>query len=271
MTQKLKSLCLITVHSFLIWVFISSFAMAKESSLRMTPAVRVVNDCSGSVVNISTERIAFLRADPFWGRFHAHFDDRNSSIPFGALKLLSVGSGVILSSDGLILTNAHVIQQASKIYVTLADQNQVSAQPVSVSPDFDLALIKVNVSYALKPVKFAKDVLIGETVVAIGNPLGLQSSVSTGVISATSREVPGMPPNSPFKELVQIDAPINPGNSGGGTFNLDGEFVGINVAIVQGAQGIGFVIPFSKIQSALEEFKKESEKRLPPSRKIVIQ
>ena len=235
---------------------------AEENNPRMTPVVKVVKECGDSVVNISTESVALLGADPFWGQFHAFFDDSNMPVmPFGAMTLRSVGSGVVLSPEGLILTNAHVIQRANKIYVTLADQKQVEARPLSVNPNLDLALVKVDVPYALKPVKFAKDVIIGETVVAIGNPMGLQSSVSTGVVSSTHREIQGMPVNSPFKDLIQIDAPINPGNSGGGLFNLDGDFVGINVAIVQNAQGIGFVIPFSSIQAAMELYEKNQAQK----------
>ena len=228
---------------------------ANENSARVTPVVKVVSECADSVVNISTEKLVLLKEDPFWGSFHTRFADMDASIPIKAMTLRSVGSGVVLSKDGLILTNAHVVQQANKIFVIFVNGQQVVAQPVSMNPGADLALIRVDVPEPLKPVKFAKDVIIGETVVAIGDPLGYQNSVSAGVVSGTHREIPNMPDRSPFKDLIQVDAHINFGNSGGGLFNLDGEFMGITLAMAQNAQGIGFVIPVTKIQEALAAYR----------------
>lgn len=239
----------------LAFLLMLASAPANETSARVTPVVKVVTECADSVVNISTQSLILLKEDAFWGPFHARFADTDTSLPVGALTLKSVGSGVVISSDGLILTNAHVVQRAGKIFVTYGKQKQAEAKVLSINQGLDLALLKLDVPELLKPVKFAKDVMIGETVVAIGNPLGFENSVSVGVVSGTHREIPDMPAGSPYKDLVQIDAPVNHGNSGGGLFNLDGEFIGITLAVVLNAQGIGFVIPFSKIQEALEAYR----------------
>lgn len=232
-------------------------ASAENSTPRMTPVVKVVSECSDSVVNISTEKVILLKEDAFWGPYHTRLADVNVKFPVSTVTLRSVGSGVVLSSDGLILTNAHVVRQANKVFVTLANHKQAEARPVSINSGMDLALIRVDFPEALKPVKFADDVILGETVVAIGNPFGFQNSVSVGVVSGTHREFPDMPVHSPFSDLLQVDAHVNFGNSGGGLFNLDGKFVGITLAMVQNASGIGFVIPFTRIQEAMAEYREK--------------
>jgi serine protease Do len=247
--------------TFLLGIaFLCLLASAAEAgeSLRETPAVKVFRECSPSVVNISTERVVFLRQQPLWGNYGNVFDDyfNQYSSAVGAMKLPSLGSGVVVSEDGLIATNAHVIQMASKIIVILQDGSSLEARVIGTDVSDDIALIKVDPPKPLKPVKFAKDVLVGETVVAIGNPFGLQNSVSSGIISGTNRScfVNGL--SRPYQGLIQTDASINPGSSGGGLLNLDGELVGINLSIVQNAQNIGFVIPNSKIAAMLKEYER---------------
>jgi serine protease Do len=230
-------------------------------SARETPVVRVVRRYAPIVVNIRTENVINLKDHPEWGEygeeldafFKRYFKEDYSE---GILQYKSLGSGVILGRDGLIVTNAHVVQKATSIYVVLEDGTILDAQIVKISQGDDLAIIKTETFPAVKhEVRFAdiRDLKIGETVIAIGNPLGLENSVTVGVVSGKDRAF-----SSPVCEyvcsgLVQTDASINPGNSGGALLNLDGELVGINVAVVQYAQNIGFAIPAIKILRLLEE------------------
>jgi serine protease Do len=152
------------------------------------------------------------------------------------------------------VTNAHVIQKANTIYVVLKDGTILDAHVVKVSQSDDLAIIKSELPSQVKGVSFADstDLKIGETVIAIGNPLGLENSVTVGVVSGKDRMFSSLQCEYSCSGLVQTDASINPGNSGGALLNLDGELVGINVAVVQSAQNIGFAIPAVKIQRLLE-------------------
>lgn len=236
-----------------------------EESMRASPVVNVIKEWAPSVVNIATERMVFLKSHPFWGKYGGVLDEMYKQVPaqsVGTLKLTSIGSGVIISQDGLILTNAHVINMASKIYVTFCDGTRVDAFLDAIDQSNDLALIKVTPpAGALKPVRLANDVMIGETVVAIGNSMGLANSVTAGIISGVNREIRGSAASPlAFKELIQTDAPINIGSSGGALFNLDGQLVGINLAIVQHAQSMGFAIPYTKIHALLQEYVRLKQK-----------
>ena len=228
-----------------------------EDSPRNTPIVKVIQEWAPSVVNISTERLVFVKTNPYWGNYGGVLDDFYKQFPptmLGTMKLNGVGSGVVISKDGLILTNAHVIQMASKVYVILRDGTHAEAVLVAVNPQDDLALIKITAPSELKPVKVASDVMIGETVIAIGNPFGLENSVSSGIVSGINRRFYAQAANYTAENLIQTDTPINPGSSGGALFNLAGELVGLNLAVVQNAQSIGFAIPFTKIRKILEDY-----------------
>ncbi len=242
----------------ILFLCLASASEAREENLRETPIVKVFKEWSPSVVNISTERVVLLQRQPLWENYGNAFDDyfNQYSSAVGTMKLPSLGSGVVVSSDGLIATNAHVIHMASKIIVILQNGTALEAAVIGTDVPDDIALIKINPPKALKPVKFAKNILIGETVVAIGNPFGLQNSVSSGIISGTNRAcfVSGL--SQPYQGLIQTDASINPGSSGGGLLNLDGELIGINLSLVQNAQNIGFVIPNTKIIGMLQEYEK---------------
>jgi serine protease Do len=162
------------------------------------------------------------------------------------------GSGFIISQEGHILTNEHVIRYADKITVTLKNGESFEAKVVGSNPEIDLAVIKIN---AKKPLPYAElgdsDALqIGEWVVAIGNPFGFQETVTAGIISALNRSL-----NNPKEQgyLIQTDAAINPGNSGGPLVNLDGKVIGINEAIISNAQGMGFAIPINLAKQHLDE------------------
>lgn len=226
---------------------------------RETPVVKVVRENAEAVVNISTEHIILLRENPAWGQYGSEFDfwfDQffGQSGRMRALKLKSVGSGVIVDKEGMIITNAHVVHMASNIFVILSDGTSVQGKVVYENPADDLALIKIDSPKPLKAVTLGRedDILIGETVVAIGNPLGLENSVTVGIISGKEREIYSSRGEKVSDELIQIDAPINPGNSGGALLNLLGELVGINVAVVQNSQSIGFAVPIKKVKEAID-------------------
>jgi S1-C subfamily serine protease len=164
-----------------------------------------------------------------------------------------LGSGVIISKDGYILTNYHVVENARQINVFLTtSKDPVSAVQVGASKELDLAILKISAGWDLPYLALGDsgDVHVGDWVIAIGNPFGLDHTVTVGVISAKSRPV--TLEGQTFEDLLQTDASINPGNSGGPLLNLRGEIIGINTAINQEAQGIGFAIPSSTIQQNLE-------------------
>src|SRR3989338_1030890 len=259
MTMKTKTVILSIL--FLVALFFYSMAVAQETppNPRETPVVKVVRENAEAVVNISTEHIILLRENPMWGHYGSEFDfwfDQFFGQPgrTRALKLKSVGSGVIVDKEGMIITNAHVVHMASNIFVILSDGTSVQGKVVYENPADDLAIIKIDSPKPLKVVKLGRedDILIGETVVAIGNPLGLENSVTVGIISGKEREIYSSRGEKVSDELIQIDATINPGNSGGALLNLNGELVGINVAVVQNSQSIGFAVPVKKIKQALE-------------------
>lgn len=176
-----------------------------------------------------------------------------------------LGSGVIVSSDGMIITNRHVIEGAYALFVTMSDGRRMPAKLVLAGTNYDLALIKVDPgAIALKPAAFGDidTMRVGDPVVAIGNPLGFSGSVSTGVISAFHRQL-GL---SAYDDLIQTDATINRGNSGGPLFNMNGEVIGINQAIYTqnkgGSIGIGFAIPIDDVKHAREGIEKFGKPRI---------
>lgn len=268
MLRMLKYVCLITlVMAFFLAVCYAETSQKPDPALRevlrsksqrITPIVKVIREWAPSVVNISTERTVLLQTHPFWKDYGGILDKFQGQFlqqTIGALNLKSLGSGVIISDDGLILTNAHVVNMASKIYVTFYDGTRKEAAVAAVSQRDDLALIEVSLSPRIKPVKIASDVLIGETAIAIGNPLGLENSVTAGVVSGVNRKLSDpMTGRVIFNGLIQTDTPVNPGSSGGALLNLDGELVGINLAVVQTAQSISLAISFAKIKGVLKEY-----------------
>ncbi|HEU5360234.1 MAG TPA: Do family serine endopeptidase [Candidatus Deferrimicrobiaceae bacterium] len=164
----------------------------------------------------------------------------------GGVRENSLGSGVIVGEDGLIVTNDHVIRDADEIVVRLADRTEYRAKVVGADPRTDIALLRIKPSRKL-PVAVLGDsarIKVGEWAIAVGNPFGLESTVTLGVISATGRADLGADPTG---DLIQTDASINPGNSGGPLLNTRGEVVGINTAMVSGGQGIGFAIPINAV------------------------
>jgi Do/DeqQ family serine protease len=239
-------------------LFQSLAVEAAPDNLRESAVVRAVRKVSPAVVNISTAFEARVRANPFSGFgspffeeffkdfFDPRFDRRQQST--------SLGSGVIIDGErGLILTNAHVIQRSGTIKAVLQDEREYEARLVGADPESDLAVLKIDPREKLPSIAMGNsdDLMIGETVIAIGNPFGFSHTVTTGVISALNRSI--RTDERVFQDFIQIDASINPGNSGGPLLNINGELIGINTAIYAKAQGIGFAIPIGKAQRIVSD------------------
>ena len=222
-------------------------APAQTASPRRTPVVAVVERVSPSVVNISAESTV-REVDPFFGNFFGGSRQRKSQ---------SLGSGLIIDASGLVVTNEHVIEGASRILVTTLDGRELEATVLGSDRDADLAVLKVAAKgLPATPLGKSANLLMGETVVAVGNPFGLSHTVTTGVLSARGRTVGGSGGGGRralFTDFLQTDASINPGNSGGPLVNLDGQVIGINTAIIQGASGIGFAIPADRAQRVVDD------------------
>jgi len=216
------------------------------SAARRTPIVNVAHDVGPAVVNIQTESTIRRReVDPFdpFGIFGGR--DRSFTSQ-------SLGSGFVWSSEGIIVTNNHVVEGASSITVNFSDGTQLPARLIGVDPDSDVAVLRVDAKNLLAaPVGTSADLLIGETVIAVGNPFGLSGTVTTGVVSALGRSVPSKEAGRTFTDFIQTDASINPGNSGGPLLNIEGRVIGINTMIFANAQGIGFAIPVDRAKKVI--------------------
>jgi S1-C subfamily serine protease len=160
----------------------------------------------------------------------------------GKLKPAGSGSGFIFSSDGFIFTNSHVVNNADKIMVSLLNENEIEATMIGQDPDSDLAILKIYSSgYSVAYLGDASELQIGQFLIAIGNPYGYQHTVTTGVVSALGRSLRTQSGRL-VDNVIQSDAALNPGNSGGPMINTDGEVIGVNTAIIQGAQGLSFSV-----------------------------
>ncbi len=219
------------------------------SAARRTPIVVVAHNVLPSVVNIQTEATMRRRnVDPFFDPF-GFFGGRER-----AYTSQSLGSGFVWSSDGIIVTNNHVVEGASRITVNVNGGRQIPARLLGVDPDSDLAVLRVDEKgLTAAPIGTSSDLMIGESVVAVGNPFGLSGTVTTGVVSALGRSVPSQDQSRTFTDFIQTDASINPGNSGGPLLNIEGKVIGINVAIYAQAQGIGFAIPVDRARKVIED------------------
>jgi len=189
--------------------------------------------------------------DPFED-FFGHFGGRGRNAP--DLKQQGIGSGFIMSKDGYILTNNHVVEDADEIKVKLASGNEFTGKIVGRDPKTDLALIKITGASDLQPLKLGNsdDLKVGNWVVAVGSPFGLEQTVTAGIVSAKGRVIG----SGPYDNFIQTDASINPGNSGGPLINLRGEVVGINTAIIASGQGIGFAIPINMAKEIAPQLQK---------------
>ena len=230
-------------------------ASAGDTDPRRSLVVQAVERASSAVVNISTEQVVEGRSpfptprDPFFDDFfHDFFDSRPRRY-----KATSLGSGVLVGADGTILTNEHVVLRASRIRVTLSDERTFDAHPAGADADSDLAVLRIDAGKALPHIALGRsdDLMIGETVIAIGNPFGLSHTVTTGVVSAIDRSLNTS--ERTYSDFIQTDASINPGNSGGPLLNIKGELIGINTAIYGKAQGIGFAIPVDRARRVMRD------------------
>jgi serine protease Do len=248
----------IVVLIAVVWALTGAhFSWAGDRSARITPVVRTVQAVAPAVVNIHTARIVEQEVSPFGAMlgqddvFRHFFDSQEFTRRF---EQKSLGSGVIIDgSKGLVLTNAHVIEGASSIRVRLMDGRQFDGELVGSDPDFDVAILHLKDAANLPQAILgdSSDIMIGETVIAIGNPYGFGNTVTTGVVSALDRTIETK--QGTFTDFIQTDAAINPGNSGGPLMNLAGELVGINTAIYAEAEGIGFAIPINKATRVVDE------------------
>jgi serine protease Do len=202
-------------------------------SLRQTPVVDVVKRVKESVVNIHSERSVQA---PALDELFSHSPSQN--------RVNGMGTGIVIDPRGYVVTNQHVVEDVSLIRVRLADGTTLGARVIARDPESDLAILKINPPRPLPvmPLGTSRDLMVGETVVAVGNAYGYDHTVTVGVVSAIGRDVT-LNKEVRYRSLIQTDASINPGNSGGPLLNIHGELIGVNVAIRAGAQGIGFAIP----------------------------
>jgi S1-C subfamily serine protease len=219
---------------------------------RITPTVRVVRELGPAVVNVYQEVVQEVELPAPWNRVLGPRRSRHTTL----------GSGFIIDADGYILTNAHVIQGGDRgIKVRLSDGSTYLAELINLDTDNDVALLRIrpDVGVQLRAARLgtSSDLMVGESVIAFGNPLGNENSVSTGIISSLLRDVRLPNPSSSaqvspaHEDFIQTDAPINPGNSGGPLINVLGEVIGINSAVAAGGEGIGFAIPIDRVRRSL--------------------
>jgi len=227
-----------------------------QSGISVGPSniANIVAKVSPAVVNIETSIVSkaygndYLFNDPFFREF---FGD-NITRPKENIQN-GIGTGFIISENGYILTNQHVIEDADKISVNLSGEKKYEAEVVGQDYELDLAVLKINTDEKFEPLKIgdSEQLRVGEWVIAIGNPYGLDHTVTAGVISAKGRPIQIQ--NRVYKNLIQTDAAINPGNSGGPLLNTSGEVIAINTAVNAEAQGIGFAIPINTARDVLDE------------------
>jgi serine protease Do len=217
-------------------------AVVAVAALTIRPSLAPrVPRMTAPVVNVRASKLHGGTSLPFVGRY----------VPRRISQAL--GSGVIVDGSGLILTNHHLIDGADQVTVALADGKSFKASVVGEDPDIDIALLRIEPSARLPaaPLGDSSRLRVGDFVVAVGNPFGLEHTVTSGIVSANARVLH----EGPHAPLIQTDASINPGNSGGPLYDLDGNIVGINTAMVEGAHGIGFAVPINRVREALPELR----------------
>jgi serine protease Do len=237
-------------------------------NLRRTVTVQVVQKTKDAVVYISTRKLVDR---------HVTFGGNQFMQPFDTGQVVrvpanSLGSGFIIQKDGYVVTNNHVVDRAREISVELADGRKLSADLISADPDADLAILRIHSDAPLPTLDLGEssDLMIGEPVIAVGNPLGYSHSVSTGIVSALHRDIEPKQPDTAdaqpvhgeeaaLRDLIQTDAAINPGNSGGPLLNAYGQVIGINTAIRGDAQNIGFAIPIDRLRDLIPELMNPSQ------------
>ncbi len=219
-------------------------------NLRRTVTVEVVEKTKDAVVYISTTKLVERRASPFGDPFW-NFDRGVVKVPANSL-----GSGFIIHRDGYVVTNNHVIDHARQITVELLDGRKLPADLISADAEADVAILRIHSEKPFPVLELgdSSDLMIGEPVIAVGNPMGYSHSVSTGIVSALHRDLnPDEEGHATLKDLIQTDAAINPGNSGGPLLNAYGQVIGINTAIRGDAQNIGFSIGINRLRDLIPD------------------
>ena len=250
------TVCLEPLAAAQLWKEGSSVEFEQPQVPSFTEAAKTLKP---AVVNISSRRTApteqqsrrrrpfpFGGEDPFQEFFDRFFGEQRRP-----RNRPSLGTGFIINTNGYIVTNNHVVEEADEITVTLASKEEFEATLIGRDPKTDLALLRVDTPLPLPTVPFgdSENLEVGEWVLAIGNPFGLGHTVTAGIVSAKGRTIGA----GPYDDFIQTDASINPGNSGGPLFNMHGEVIGINTAIMRSGQGIGFAIPINMAKNVLSQ------------------
>ena len=236
-------------------VLLVIFALATASVIaaqgsRRTVVVQVVDRVRPAVVNLTARQVVNVRRRSLFGDLFPEFAPPGSQ----AYSSQSLGTGVVISADGTIVTNEHVIEGAAEVKVKFLTGKEVDAEVIGSDADADLAVLRVPLKgLAFIALADQEDSMIGETVIAIGNPLGLENTVTVGVLSARDRTINSSSTHRTYTDFLQTDASINPGNSGGALVDLDGRLIGINTAIIGDAQGIGFAIPARRVHRIVND------------------
>ncbi|MGO9019310.1 MAG: DegQ family serine endoprotease [Syntrophobacteraceae bacterium] len=233
--------------------------IGSEQPVISSPFTALAEKCTPSVVNVKVtkvEKTGFGEMQipaPFRDFFNQPWSQQ---LPQDR-TVQGAGSGVIISKDGYILTNNHVVEGAKELTVTLADKDEFKAQVVGRDPKTDIAIIKIDAGENLPAANIgdSDQIKVGDWVLAIGNPFGLGDTVTSGIVSAKGRVIGA----GPYDDFIQTDASINPGNSGGPLFNMKGEVIGINTAIIPEGQGIGFAIPVNTAKSLIPQLEANGE------------
>ena len=253
----------ILLSLFFLLIFLLSMsniitAQEKVSGLKALSddIAQIAETVGPAVVNIDVVRYVETSpfgdrfSDPFFDRFFEQFEEYRRRIP-----QKGAGSGFIVDNDGHILTNEHVVHNAEEINVTLSDGREFIGEVIGSDITSDMAIVKIEADDQLPFAKLgdSESLRVGEIVIAIGNPYGLEKTVTMGVVSAKGRDISAGSEGQEYRNLIQTDTAINPGNSGGPLLNTEGEVVGINTAIIPYAQGIGFTIPVNVAKRNLDD------------------
>ncbi len=232
----------------------ASFSQLAEAVGPAVVNIRTVKTLKGGgPVFRHFQREPFGKEHPFNEFFERFFGDEQQR----EFRQPSLGSGFIIDKDGFVVTNNHVIEDADQIKVKLDDEKEFEAQVVGRDPSTDIALLKIKSANDLPFVKMgdSAQMKVGQWVVAIGSPFGLERTVTAGIVSAKGRAIG----SGPYDDFIQTDASINPGNSGGPLINMKGEVIGINTAIIASGQGIGFAIPVNLAKGIIAQLKSGGE------------
>lgn len=267
---KFKKISILLITSLLLFAtyIVTADAQEIQSAISYPDFSTLVKKLTPCTVNINTSQTIKPKGNmhQFKERFGNNEDQLRDffgdeffekffeNMPQREYKQKSLGSGFIIDKEGYILTNYHVVERADEVHVTTADEKDYNAKVVGTDEKTDIALIKIEdggKSFPYAPLGDSDTLSIGEWVIAIGNPFGLGETVTAGIVSAKGRIIG----SGPYDDFIQTDASINPGNSGGPLFNIKGEVVGINTAIIANANGIGFAVPINMAKDVINQLK----------------